>query len=463
MVDEYNSNSSRYREVEWLGKKFPKSDRAIKIRLLLQLNTFACTVFGFIWAICYAFFSRIDLALVFVALFVVGVCSYFSAKKFSYKYLSVIANALFIIIAAISVIDSPIEDVPRSAHVFFLPLAIGVVFVFNQKDKYMGIIFPRLCLASFAIFGIGFLDVDGSSFSPPENIRLIGCYSNYLSATFILAAILRIYIANLNEKVDLAFNLAQAVARNEIVVRYQVQVDRIGNPIGVEALVRWIHPDRGLLSPDKFIPLAEESFLIRDIGLEVLRQSCNLLREWQENPLLKDKYIAVNVSPVQLIDDDFVASVIDVVRSANVNPKLIELELTESALSMEAENAKLKIQKLRDFGFRWALDDFGSGFSSLAVLKSLPVQKIKVDRQFIRDANSSESSIKLLKKILEISELMGMEAIVEGVEERSQHIMLVDLGYSQFQGFLFGRPISGSEVATSMQSMSKLTERPFSS
>ena len=167
--------------------------------------------------------------------------------------------------------------------------------------------------------------------------------------------------------------------------------------------------------------------------------------------MLQNKYIAVNVSPVQLIDDDFVSDVIQVVQAAGVDPGLIELELTESALSMDAEKASLKIQQLRDFGIRWALDDFGSGFSSLAILKSLPVQKIKIDRQFIKDAKSSESSKNLLKKILEISELMGMEAIVEGVEDHSQHTMLVDLGYSQFQGYLFGRPNPASEVTDSIR------------
>jgi len=452
LVDAENKEQAHYREVEWLGKKFPKSDRAIKIRLLLQLNTLVCTSLGIFWTICYSFFSRIDLALIFVALFFVGVCSYFSAKKFSYQYLAGIAHALLLIVIAISLIDSPIEDVPRSAHVYFLPLAIGVVFVFNQKDKYMGIIFPRLCLILFAIFGVGLMDMDVSSISPPENIRWIGCISNYLFSTLVLACILKIYIANLNAKVDLAFNLAQAVSKNEIVVHYQIQVDKDGNPLGAEALVRWMHRERGLLSPDKFIPLAEESFVIRDIGLEVLRQSCHLLREWSEDPLLQNKYIAVNVSPVQLIDDDFVSDVIKVVQAAGVDPGLIELELTESALSMDAEKASLKIQQLRDFGIRWALDDFGSGFSSLAILKSLPVQKIKIDRQFIKDAKSSESSKNLLKKILEISELMGMEAIVEGVEDHSQHTMLVDLGYSQFQGYLFGRPNPASDLTDSIRS-----------
>lgn len=452
MTNKYNTKASHYREVEWLGKKFPQSDKVIKIKLLLQLNTIACTVLGIFWAACYFLYSRNDLALIFVGLFFVGICSYYSARNFSYAYLAGMAHALLLIVTLISLIDSPLENIPRSAHVFFLPLAIGVVFIFNPKDKYMGIIFPRFCLVFFSAFGVGLFDIDSSSFSPPENIRMIGCVSNYTFSTLILASIIRIYIKNLNEKVDLAFSLAQAVVKNEIVVHYQVQVDAKGKPLGAEALVRWNHPDRGLLSPDKFIPLAEESLVIRDIGLEVLRQSCRLLAEWSNDSSLKDKYIAVNVSPVQLADEDFVATVIEVVQNFGVRPELIELELTESALIIDAEQAILKIQQLKDFGVQWALDDFGSGFSSLSIIKTLPVQKIKIDKQFIRDAKSNDSSKNLLKKIFEISELLEMEAIVEGVEEHSQHEMLIDIGYSQFQGFLFGHPKPAPEVTEKMKS-----------
>ncbi|MBB2776587.1 UNVERIFIED_ORG: EAL domain-containing protein (putative c-di-GMP-specific phosphodiesterase class I) [Comamonas terrigena] len=200
------------------------------------------------------------------------------------------------------------------------------------------------------------------------------------------------------------------------------------------------------MSPDKFIPLAEENFLIRDIGIEVLRQSCQLLQLWAKDPVLKDKFIAVNVSPIQLDDDDFVATVKQVILEAGVEPQNIELELTESALCLSLVEARKKIQALRDFGIRWALDDFGSGFSSLGILSVLPVHKLKIDRQFLKEVENSESSITLLRKILEISEVMGMEATVEGVENPSQFKMLVGLGCNSFQGYLFGRPQSAEQV-----------------
>jgi len=447
---EKNTNASR-REIDWVDKKFPRSDRIIKIRKILSLTSFVSTVLGISWAACYFMYARFELALVFVGLSLVGVLSYFASKKFNYILFVVIANSLLIVIAAISFYDTPLPYVPRSAHVFFLPLAMGVVFIFNQNDKYMGKVFPKICLLFFAAFGIGILDSIHLENSPPENIRMVGAYSNYIFSVLLLLCIIRIYRNDMNEKASLGLDLAQAVAKNEIVVHYQPQVDEQQRILGIEALVRWQHPERGLLSPDKFIPLAEESLLIREIGLEVLRQSCQLLNQWANDPVLKNKYIAVNVSPLQLDDDDFVAAVKQVILDAEVSPENIELELTESAQCVSMEDAKKKMQALQDFGVRWALDDFGAGFSSLGILSVLPVHRLKIDRQFVKEIEHSASSIKLLKKVLEISEVMGMTATVEGVENASQFKMLTGLGCKNFQGYLFGRPQSAETVTNAIK------------
>jgi len=440
-----NIGASR-REIEWVDKKFPHSDRIIKIRKLLSLTSYVCTVLGAIWAVCYLMYARLDFSIIFFGLFCVGVVSFFASKKFNYFLFLIIAHSLLLIVAAISFFDTPLAHIPRSAHVFFLPLAMGVIFIFNQNDKYMGMVFPKICLFLFAAFGIGMLDSVHLEKSPPESIRLIGAYTNYIFSVLLLSCIIKIYRNDMHEKASLGLDLAQAVGKGEIVVQYQPQVDGQQKILGVEALVRWQHPERGLLSPDKFIPLAEENFLIREIGIEVLRQSCQLLQRWATDPVLKDKFIAVNVSPIQLDDDDFVAAVKQVILDAGVEPQNIELELTESALCLSLVEARKKIQALREFGIRWALDDFGSGFSSLGILSVLPVHKLKIDRQFLKEVENSESSIGLLRKILEISEVMGMEATVEGVETPSQFKMLIGLGCNSFQGYLFGRPQSAEQV-----------------
>lgn len=446
-----NIGASR-REIEWVDKKFPRSDRVIKIRRLLLITAYACFSLGLIWAACYLAYARLDFAVIFVALSLIGVLSFFAAKKFNYFLFIFIAHSLLAIIAAISSFDTPLVNVPRSAHVFFLPLAIGVIFIFNRNEKYMGVIFPKLCLVFFAAFGIGMLDSVHLEQSPPEGVRLMGAYTNYIFSVLLLLCIIKIYRNDMSEKASLGLDLAQAVSKGEIVVHFQPQVDGQEKILGVEALVRWQHPERGLLSPDKFIPLAEENFLIRDIGIEVLRQSCQLLQQWAVDPVLKEKFIAVNVSPIQLDDADFVAAVKQVILSSGVDPHNIELELTESALCLSLVEARKKIQELKDFGVRWALDDFGSGFSSLGILSVLPVHKLKIDRQFLKEVENSESSINLLEKVLEISEVMGMAATVEGVETDSQFQMLIGLGCNSFQGYLFGRPQPADQVTDFIKS-----------
>lgn len=449
-ISDKNLGATR-REIEWVDKKFPHSDRVVQIRKLLLLTGFVCTTLGLIWAICYLIYSRLDFAIIFFGLFCVGVLSYFASKKFNYISFLVIAHSLLVIVAAISFFDTPLLHIPRSTHVFFLTLAMGVIFVFNKNDRYMGVIFPRICILLFAAFGIGMLDSVHMEKSAPESIRLIGVYSNYIFSVLILTFIIKIYRNDMHAKVTLSLDLAQAVSKGEIVVHYQPQVDDQQKILGVEALVRWNHPEKGILSPDKFIPLAEENLLIKDIGIEVLRQACQLLKKWVQDPLMQDKFIAVNVSPIQLDDEDFVDAVKQVIIYSGVKPKNIELELTESASCLSLADARRKIQELREFGIRWALDDFGSGFSSLGILSALPVHKLKIDRQFLKETENSESSINLLKKVLEISEVMGMAATVEGVETESQFQMLRGWGCNSFQGYLFGRPQSAENVTLTIK------------
>lgn len=137
-----NIGASR-REIEWVDKKFPHSDRIIKIRKLLSLTSYVCTALGAIWAVCYLMYARLDFSIIFFGLFCVGVVSFFASKKFNYFLFLIIAHSLLLIVAAISFFDTPLAHIPRSAHVFFLPLAMGVIFIFNQNDKYMGMVFPK--------------------------------------------------------------------------------------------------------------------------------------------------------------------------------------------------------------------------------------------------------------------------------------------------------------------------------
>lgn len=193
-----------------------------------------------------------------------------------------------------------------------------------------------------------------------------------------------------------------------------------------------------------FIPLAEESTLISDIGLEVLRQACEKLRGWSEKTNTRHLRMAVNVSPMQLMDEAFTPSLTAVIHQAGIDPALLELELTESALSSNTSAIVDKMQAIEALGITWALDDFGTGYSSLSTLRQLPVRKLKIDRQFVQEATGQESAQRLLGKIIEISQVMHMSALAEGIESVAQRDLLIGMGCDHFQGYLFARPMSES-------------------
>jgi len=263
----------------------------------------------------------------------------------------------------------------------------------------------------------------------------------------LLAAIFTIYRRDVSKQLRLERELGRAVRNGEITVHYQPQVRGPGELVGVEALVRWRHPVQGVLSPVAFIPLAEESGLIRDIGMEVLRQACEMLKQWSSAPSTRQLRVAVNISPVQLRDPGFVDAVAAVIQHAGIDAALLEFELTESALSHDTVAVVDKMKSIEVLGVTWALDDFGTGYSSLSTLRTLPLRKLKIDRQFVDAAASQESAQRLLGKIIEISQVMGMSALAEGVETSAQHELLLGLGCELFQGYLFARPMPAQALA----------------
>ncbi len=190
-----------------------------------------------------------------------------------------------------------------------------------------------LCLGAFAAFATGALDPLAPGISPPVEVREWGARSNIIFAIALLAIIFKIYRADVGKRLQLERELGRAVRNGEIELMYQPQVRGDGTVTGMEALARWRHPSGVLLSPDVFIPVAEESTLINDIGLEVLRQACHTLREWSGDAHTAHLRIAVNVSPMQLVDETFTPSLTAMIRDTGIDPALLELELTESALS----------------------------------------------------------------------------------------------------------------------------------
>jgi EAL domain-containing protein (putative c-di-GMP-specific phosphodiesterase class I) len=225
------------------------------------------------------------------------------------------------------------------------------------------------------------------------------------------------------------------------VLHYQPQVVGAGRVTGVEALVRWQHPLRGMVSPAEFIPLAEDSGLILPIGQWVLETACAQLAAWAEQPDMAHLTMAVNVSARQFRHPDFVDQVMTVLDHTHAPPNLLKLELTESMLvdDVEAIIAKMGALKAHCVGF--SLDDFGTGYSSLFYLKRLPLDQLKIDQGFVRNIVTDPNDAAIARMVMALAESLGLSVIAEGVELQAQADLLTHLGCHAYQGYLFSRPL----------------------
>jgi diguanylate cyclase (GGDEF)-like protein/PAS domain S-box-containing protein len=241
-------------------------------------------------------------------------------------------------------------------------------------------------------------------------------------------------------------DLRLAIDKDQFLLHYQVQVADDDVITGVEALVRWQHPLRGMISPASFIPLAEDSGLILPLGLWVLRAACAQLATWAKAVNTRKLTIAVNVSSRQFHQVDFVDQVLAVINETGANPHRLKLELTESLLIDDVENVIAKMTALREVGVGFSLDDFGTGYSSLAYLKLLPLDQLKIDQGFVRDVLTDANDAAIAKLVIVLAQSLGLMVIAEGVETEAQRDFLASQGCRAYQGYLFGRPLPIDEL-----------------
>ena len=244
-----------------------------------------------------------------------------------------------------------------------------------------------------------------------------------------------------NERFELEIGLHRALERGQLYLCYQSQFDlRTGQLSGHEALLRWQHPELGLIPAGKFVPVAEESGLIVQIGAWVLEEACRQNQDWIARGFLPGR-VAVNVSVVQFERPDFVDIVSGVLERTGLLPRLLELELTESMVMREPEASIPKIARLRELGVRLAMDDFGTGYSSLSHLQRLQLDLLKIDRCFVGDLKENKKAEPLVRAIITLAHGLGMRVIAEGVETEYQLGLLGRLGCDEAQGYLLGMPL----------------------
>ncbi len=250
--------------------------------------------------------------------------------------------------------------------------------------------------------------------------------------------------AQIDARAELDFHLRHAIGRGELLLFFQAQISRGGKLMGAEALVRWRHPERGLTLPGNFIGHAEDTGLILPIGRWVLETACQQLATWSRYAITRQLKLSVNISPRQFRQLDFVDQLRRILDDTGANPNLISLELTESVLIDNVEDAIKRMRALKSIGVGFSIDDFGTGYSSLSYLKRLPVDQLKIDKSFVRDIVSDPDDAAIVKAIIGMGRSLDLMVFAEGVETGAQYDFLERNGCDAFQGFYFGRPVIGT-------------------
>ncbi len=254
----------------------------------------------------------------------------------------------------------------------------------------------------------------------------------------------------IEQRARLENELREAIELQQFEIYYQIQVNEHRQPQGVEALLRWKHPVHGQIAPAEFIPLAEETGLILPLGLWVLQTACQQLSRWQDS-VFEPLTISVNVSAKQFKEAGFTEQVEEVLRQSNVQPNQLKLELTESIILDNVEEAIRKMRHLRGLGVHFSLDDFGTGYSSLQYLKQLPIDQIKIDQSFVRDITDDADDASIVQTIIAMSQALGLQVIAEGVETSNQQALLLQHGCKLYQGYLFGKPMPVEQLEASFK------------
>ncbi|WP_322048698.1 putative bifunctional diguanylate cyclase/phosphodiesterase [Paraburkholderia sp. J67] len=264
--------------------------------------------------------------------------------------------------------------------------------------------------------------------------------------------------ANVHEQLQLVQDLHSAIAQRQLILHYQPKFDAPAGPVvGAEALLRWQHPVRGLISPDQFIPIAEKTGLIVPIGEWVLDEACRQMREWRDAGHTSWT-IAVNLSPLQFSHANLIQTVRDTLARHDLEPRCLTLEITESTAMRDVEASLAILLQLHEMGVRIAIDDFGTGYSSLLYLKRLPATELKIDRGFVRDLANDTEDAAIVSAIVALGQTLNLSIVAEGVETSDQQNFLTRLGCDTLQGFLLGRPVSADRFIETVSTV--LTASP---
>ncbi|ERK16285.1 diguanylate cyclase/phosphodiesterase [Pantoea sp. AS-PWVM4] len=348
------------------------------------------------------------------------------------------------IISFCLIFDVPQEGTQRSTHLYLIVIALVGYINLQRYRSLFQMAAIGISLVAFVIFSSSNL-VFNFSQPMPKNIQVFSTWMNAIVSTLMLCggiAVMHIDFSRRNEKTR---SIQNALYNNEFVLFYQPIVNCCGELTGAEALIRWKSPERGMISPSEFIPCAQESGMMPVIGNWVITQAFRELAFWQTDPATKHITMSINITVDHFMQPDFVQKILHQSSIANIPSRKVKFEITESVFASDIDVVVEKMNALSNAGFRFSLDDFGTGFSSLSYLRRLPLEQIKIDRSFVAAATESSKGEVIAKNISRMGHELNIEVLAEGIETAEQWAMMLKFGCTTFQGFYFFTPLPADE------------------
>lgn len=418
-----------------------------KLRLTLLIAGVASIVAGIFMATLNFSRGHHDIGCLYIASIALG--GYIIIGAFSdrlERHLAIITHALLFTIIVLLLVDNHHAAGKRSEYNYLVALIIGSALVLRQQSFYLRKIFPLLCLLCYLFFVTTGLIWENNRFHlniPQEAVFTV--FNCAVPVTALLSTVFT-YGGNYSATDLIKRELASAIERQQLELYYQPQVDGDKNLIGFEALLRWKHPEKGFISPEVFIPVAEKSGLIIDIGKWVLERMLQQIVEWDRVLRLPPLVFSINISPLQLMHRDFTHDTLLTLSHYKIRPERLKFEITETTFIYDQQRIGDVINHFSQLGIKWEIDDFGVGYSSLKSLSDFAIDDIKIDKSLIMHIFENESAAIVVQKTIELSRAMGLNVLAEGIESEEYFEHLRNKGCHLFQGYHFARPLPAAEA-----------------
>jgi len=419
-----------------------------RVRLMLWVGAALLVVLGVGWGLFFILKGAWAIVAADAVMLGVGISiAVLAHRKRTRMAFFLLVGSMFVLIVAMSLLlDVPTAQVPRSTHHFMLVLAVASLLFLRNDHVLLRYAVTGACFVAFVVLASTNMGID-SAYALPDSMRMGGTWVNNTFSAIGVYSLMHIMIADLAEHSSLEVDLRKGLVRGEFFLVYQPQVTSQGQVTGAEALLRWRHPTLGLVPPDEFIPLAEQTGLILPLGSWVLGTACTQLVVWSGQAGMAELTLSVNVSVQQFRQPDFVQQVQSVMDRTGVRAQQLKLELTESSLAHDMEDIILKMEKLKALGVGFSLDDFGTGYSSLNYLKRLPLDQLKIDQSFVRDVLTDPNDAAIACMVIGLGKSLHFTVIAEGVETEGQRAFLVQNDCHRFQGYLFSKPVPSAQFS----------------